>query len=43
MNNDLISHYALKKTFDEYGEKAKFTQGACQHCGAKMDGGADKC
>lgn len=30
MNNDLISREALKRAFDEYGEKAKFTQGACQ-------------
>ena len=30
MNNDLISREALKKSFDEYGEKAKFTQDFCQ-------------
>ena len=30
MNNDLISRRELKKKFAEYGEKAKFTQGACQ-------------
>ena len=30
MNNDLISRSELKKAFAEYGEKAKFTQGACK-------------
>ena len=30
MDNDLISREALKKSFAEYGEKAKFTQGFCQ-------------
>ena len=29
-DNDLISRSALKEVFDEYGEKAKFTQGFCQ-------------
>lgn len=30
MKSDLISREALKKAFDEYGEKAKFTQDFCQ-------------
>ena len=29
-DKDLISREALKKAFDEYGEKAKFTQDFCQ-------------
>lgn len=30
VKGDLISREALKKAFDEYGEKAKFTQDFCQ-------------